>query len=375
MRILMTTEAVGGVWPYTLDLLQATRRCDVEFVLACIGQPPSQQQKAAAAKFGATLVVGEFQSEWAQDPWSDMPAARDWLLGLERQFQPDVVHLNGYCHATLAWKSRRLVVAHKCLPAWWRTVRGQDPPACYERYNREVAAGLQAADMAVAPTRAMLSELTEHYGRPRRTQIIPHARGQATALDCPKEPLVMSAGDLWDEALEVQALDQAAKQIEWPVYIAGEDRHPLGHALRHDHTVCLGQLCDPGLRHWIGRASIFALPVRFEAFGRSALLAAQSRCALVLGDIPSLREIWDDAALYVPPADSSALTKAIEAIIRDNALRTEMAGRAAARAKAYTSSGLARRYMRAYRSLACVKPPTLPLGAIRMEAQGVETPG
>ena len=31
-----------------------------------------------------------------------------------------------------------------------------------------------------------------------------------------------------------------------------------------------------------------------------------ARCALVLGDIPTLRELWDGAALFVPPDDPDA---------------------------------------------------------------------
>ena len=50
----------------------------------------------------------------------------------------------------------------------------------------------------------------------------------------------------------------------------------------------------------MGRAAIYALPARYEPFGLSILEAALSGCALVIGDIPSLREIWADAALFVP---------------------------------------------------------------------------
>ena len=35
------------------------------------------------------------------------------------------------------------------------------------------------------------------------------------------------------------------------------------------------------------------LPARYEPFGLSILEAALSGCALVLGDLPSLRELWD----------------------------------------------------------------------------------
>ena len=57
----------------------------------------------------------------------------------------------------------------------------------------------------------------------------------------------------------------------------------------------LGSLSPRALAAWLARAAIYCLPARYEPFGLSVLEAALSGCALVLGDIPSLREIWDDA--------------------------------------------------------------------------------
>ncbi|MEB3829625.1 glycosyltransferase [Phormidium sp. CCY1219] len=55
------------------------------------------------------------------------------------------------------------------------------------------------------------------------------------------------------------------------------------------------------LSHWYARAAIYAFPARYEPFGLSVLEAALSGCALVLGDIPRLREMWGDAAVFANP--------------------------------------------------------------------------
>ncbi len=47
----------------------------------------------------------------------------------------------------------------------------------------------------------------------------------------------------------------------------------------------------------------------YEPFGLSVLEAALSGCALVLGDIPSLRENWDGAADFAEPTTFSAALK------------------------------------------------------------------
>jgi glycosyltransferase involved in cell wall biosynthesis len=71
----------------------------------------------------------------------------------------------------------------------------------------------------------------------------------------------------------------------------------------------------------------------------------------VLGDIPSLREIWLDAALFVPPGDKEALQTALAALINDRQLRTALAARARRRANEFTAERMAAGYMQAYGEL------------------------
>ena len=101
----------------------------------------------------------------------------------------------------------------------------------------------------------------------------------------------------------------------------------------------------------LARAAIFAEPARYEPFGLAALEAGLAGCALVLGDIPSLREVWGDAALYVPPADDDALEAALRRAIEDDRLRGRLAGLAVRRARCYTPAATGRAYLAAYREL------------------------
>ena len=45
----------------------------------------------------------------------------------------------------------------------------------------------------------------------------------------------------------------------------------------------------------------------YEPFGLAVLEAAQAGCALVLSDIPTFRELWDGAALFVAAATTPRL--------------------------------------------------------------------
>jgi glycosyltransferase involved in cell wall biosynthesis len=97
--------------------------------------------------------------------------------------------------------------------------------------------------------------------------------------------------------------------------------------------------------------SIFAAPARYEPFGLAALEAGLAGCALVLGDIPTLREVWDDAAVYVDPGDAAGLANEIQALIADSR-RRETFGRAAARrAATFTPARMAAGYLDAYERL------------------------
>jgi glycosyltransferase involved in cell wall biosynthesis len=103
---------------------------------------------------------------------------------------------------------------------------------------------------------------------------------------------------------------------------------------------------------WYSRASIYALPAKYEPFGLTALEAGLSGCALVLGDIPSLREIWGNAALFVDPADPGQLRDAIKYLISDNGLRQEFARRARVRALDFSIAQTAAEYKSLYLRLA-----------------------
>ncbi len=351
-HVMMTADAVGGVWTYALELASNLAGLGVRTTLATMGEPlrPAQRELAAGIP-GLKLVESAFKLEWMEQPWAEVSTAGDWLLGLEERECPDLVHLNGYALAALGWRAPGLVVAHSCVLSWWKAVLRESAPAKYERYRQAVESGLRAADAVVAPTRAMMRSLREHYRAPVRGRVIPNGVSVDRYGSVRKEPFVLAAGRLWDEAKNLAALAAIAPRLEWPVYLAGNSEHPDGVRRRHEGVRMLGWLDAQALRGWMARASIYALPARYEPFGLSVLEAALSGCALVLGDIPSLREIWQSSAFFVSPDDEHALRRGIEQLVRDDSLRSSLAEAARARARAFTAERMARSYLELYREL------------------------
>jgi glycogen(starch) synthase len=350
-RILMTTDAVGGAWEYSLELCRGLAGAGVEVVLAVMGPAPDARQRAAAAGV-ADLVEAPYRLEWMEDPWADVARAGEWLLGLEADRGCRLVHLGGYAHGALPFRSPRLIVAHSCVLSWWRAVRGEDAPASWDHYRSMVRAGLDGADRVVAPTRWMLVTLRELHGPLPEAEVIPNGRDPARYRVAHKEPLVLSAGRVWDEAKNAAALDRVAPRLPWPVHIAGAGS-PDGTAPSRPRggAHLLGRLSAEEMAALYSRAAIYTMPARYEPFGLSVLEAALSGCALVLSDLPSLRELWSEAAVFVSPSDEPALERALCSLIDSPPLRQSLAARARSRALELTSQRMTARYLDLYRTL------------------------
>jgi len=354
MRILLTADPIGGVWNYALELCTALRPLHAVIALATLGRPLTRAQRCQLAPLDhVTVFESAFRLEWMPQPWDDLARAGDWLLDIERRFCPDVIHLNHLVHADLPWRAPVITVGHSCVLSWWNAVRGTPIDGEWSNYRERVTASLQAASRVIAPTQAMLSCLESNYGPFRATAVIHNARNGRIFAPRRKERLVLCAGRLWDEAKNVAALVAAAPHIDGHVVLAGEETGPHGNQVETFDLQLLGQVSTATLVSWYGRAAIYALPARYEPFGLTALEAAWSGCALVLGDIASLREVWGPAACYVSPDDSRGLCEILNGLLHDDSLRNRMAARAMAQARQFTPANMAARYRDTYRQLQC----------------------
>ena len=352
-RVLMTADAVGGVWRYALDLVRELSAGGGEVLLASMGPRPDAVQLAEAARVpGLTLVPGDFRLEWMADPWGDVDRAGAWLLELSREWRPDIVHLNGYSHGALPWPAPVVVVGHACVMSWWEAVHGEEAPPAWDEYRRRVRAGLAAADLVVAPTNAMLEALLRHHGPLTRTRVIAHGAAPDAYRIAEKEPFALCVGRLWDEAKNVRVLAGIAPDLPWPVRLIGEPGHPSGRATEPMGGVdVLGPLPHAEVTGRLARAAIYVHPARYEPFGLSVLEAALSGCALVLADLPSLRETWGNAALFAPPDDAAALRSALTRLMTDRTERRTLSKRAVVRGRRLTAKRTAWSYQRAYDAL------------------------
>ncbi|WP_152613376.1 glycosyltransferase family 4 protein, partial [Inquilinus limosus] len=127
---------------------------------------------------------------------------------------------------------------------------------------------------------------------------------------------------------------------------------PNGARAAPGHALCLGTLGGEAMRDCLARRPVFASTALFEPFGLAVLEAAQAGCALVLSDIPTFRELWADAAVFVPPRDEAAIAATIGGVLRDHELRERLGNAARRRAARFTIAAMADRMAGLYRDLA-----------------------
>jgi glycosyltransferase involved in cell wall biosynthesis len=84
------------------------------------------------------------------------------------------------------------------------------------------------------------------------------------------------------------------------------------------------------------RAMAFIYPSKFEGFGMPVLEAMAAGIPVACSDIPPLREVAGDAALFFDPLDEDGIASALERITSDQALRKQLADAGPKRAREFT---------------------------------------
>jgi glycosyltransferase involved in cell wall biosynthesis len=337
MRILLAADIVGGVRTFVRELVGELAARDVEVHLALLGTGAAGEFERLGAR---SCQIRNLRLEWMEDPWADVEATAAWVEELCGHHGPDVLHMNTFAPARPEGVPLLLTV-HSCVLTWWRAVRGCEAPAAWDRYRR-----LARADVLTTPTRALLHDLGTVYGRLPRAVVVPNGRTPPApgAPRAERERLVLSVGRLWDEAKNVRLLARAAPAINGRVAVIGPGPAPEG-------VESLGVHRHSAVLRWLTRAAVFAEPARYEPFGLATLEAALCGCALVLGDIPSLREVWGDAASFVAPDDQEALAAAVNQLLADPSRRGLAARAGYAAARRYSPAPMADAYLDAYRQL------------------------
>lgn len=337
-RIFMSADAVGGVWTYVLQLARGLGASGMSVRVAVLGPPPSSSQIRQAERIaGLEIECTGLPLDWTAQQEAELDTVARELGAMSAKFKADLVHLNAPAHAGAEhWPVPLVVAAHSCVATWWRAHHNASLPVEFAWRRRRTSAGLAVADAVISPSRSFADQLASEYGSGICIAPVWNAVDRAAergGVDA--RSIVLTAGRLWDAAKNVATIDAAAALGELTVHAAGATRGPNGEQIGLRHVNALGELGPVEMGQWLERAAIFVSASRYEPFGLAVLEAAQAGAALVLSDIPTFRELWDGAAVFVPADDASALADAVLRLQRDDAWRRSMAAAAGERSDRY----------------------------------------
>ena len=341
-RVLMTADAVGGVWTYARDLAEGLSGHGVEVTIAVLGPSAGPERVAALRRLpGVSVVETELPLEWLADGPEEVLGAGRALARLAAETGADLVHLNS---PALAADTRYPVpivaVAHSCVATWWQAVRSGPLPADLAWRAEVTGRGYRAADAVLAPTRAFAEATARAYRLSSLPEVVhngrrpPRSPARAPAGGPPA--YAFTAGRLWDEGKNLALLDRVAARLPFPVLAAGPTTGPNGAAIALRHVRALGLLPEEDLHGRLAGAAAFVSLPRYEPFGLAVLEAAQAGLPLVLSDISTLRELWDGAALFVAAEDEVGAASALGRALAERDLAARLGTAARERAGRYT---------------------------------------
>lgn len=333
LRILMTLDAIGGVWRYAMDLGTALAGRGHIVVFAGLGPHPSAAQRAEALRIG--------QLEWGIAPldWmAEGPEATDdvgpWIEAMIRRHQPDLLHLNLPSQAAAVRTDIPIVtVSHSCLASWFHVVEARAVPQRLAWLSGLTAKGMRRAAVVIAPTVAHGQMTARFHGR-RRVIVVPNASSSPQRLPSPGADGAVAVARWWDKAKNAVALDEAARLGRTRITLIGSCDGADGQSFRPRFAGAAGELPHAATVDRIAAAEMFVSPSLYEPFGLAALEAARAARPLILADIPVYRELWQGAARFFDPRDPASLARQIDALSaapEDRRLLGRAASRRAAR--------------------------------------------
>lgn len=348
-RAIVSTDAVGGVWVYSLELARALKPA-VQVELAVLGPPPAAAQLQQARQAETPVHVLNLPMDWTAASAGALAQASQAIRALSRRRQADFLQLHSPALVGTGDGPPVLAVLHSCVGTWWRAMHGLEPPPEDFRWRmQQVREGLQAADIVIAPSQALADAAREVYDIERPIDIVHNARSAAPAPSGTRSG-VLAAGRLWDEAKNIQLLDRAAGRLgpAIPIRAAGPVTGPNGTHIDLRFAIALGDLPQEKLAAAMAEARLFAAPARYEPFGLAVLEAAQAGLPLILADIPTFRELWDNAACFLPPHNPEIWARVLNALHRCPGECEAMGRRARRRARRYAPERFAENMRRIY---------------------------
>jgi glycogen(starch) synthase len=357
MRILMTTDTVGGVWSFSLQLTEELLCAGSSVALVSLGRLPSEIQERSCTALTEThgdrftYIPLNVPLEWMNGNEEAYRLAEPILMSISRNIGAELLHSNQFCFGALPIQVPKLITAHSDVMSWAKSCRGgllENTP-WLRRYRELVQDGLSQASAVTAPTAWMLRSLGGTYTLPDTQLVIPNGCSVQGMTSDSFALQAVTAGRLWDEGKGISIFKEVTSPM--PLLIAGETEYGGRATPEFFRGPCrlLGPVEHQDLLELFSQSAIYICPSIYEPFGLAPLEAAMCRCAILARDIPSLREVWGDGAMYF--SEAASLSSTLERLHRDSAMLERLREKSRARASEFSLARMTQQYLRLYKNL------------------------
>lgn len=352
MRLLMTSDTVGGVWRFALELTSGLLEAGDAVALVSFGREPSAAQQIECERLHALwgesflYVSCATPLEWMRENRHAFGEGAAVLARISLEFEAELLHTNQFCFGAAGLGIPIVITAHSDVLSWARCCRGAEleDPEWLARYCALVQRGLDAADVVTAPTAWMMRALGERFRLPSEQLVIPNGRSVGVRIPAERRLRAVTAGRLWDEAKDVALLAKVRSPM--PLVVVGDKECDGIRAGVLKGVESHGILSEQEVLQLFASSAVYVCTSRYEPFGLAPLEAAQCGCAIVARDIESLREVWENAALYFE--DPTQLSAVLKRLYEDPAFMCAYRQRAGHRARMFSREQMVMGYRNMY---------------------------
>jgi glycosyltransferase involved in cell wall biosynthesis len=211
------------------------------------------------------------------------------------------------------------------------------------RAERVVAIPEAAASNYVPAPRAQIEEVRAHYGLPGRYVL------SVGSLEPGKNRarLFLAVASLRDKGIDCTVV-----VIGQPAWMYEQDYDLVRELGLSGRVIFLGYVPDRDMPALYSGATLFAFPSLYEGFGLPVLEAMACGTPVVTSNVSATAEVANDAAVLVDPLDIQAIGAAIETLLSDDSLRSDLREHGLRRASEFSWERAARETLLLYELVA-----------------------
>jgi len=246
-------------------------------------------------------------------------------------------------------KRRQIVVIHDC---GWATEPGAYTAKFRMAYRLIQTALVRRGARIVTVSAFSRDEIVKHLGANREDiDIIPEGGEHISRVPRDMSALsehgleagryVLAVGNLvaHKNLRALSLLGETLQRRGYVLAIVGARREGIFQAQNGNDlpqaATYLGRVSDGALRVLYENAACFVFPSRYEGFGLPPVEAMACGCPVVASDIPVLREICGDAALFADPSSPAAFVHNVMNVLQNDGVAATLRNRGYERGRIY----------------------------------------